>query len=58
MIKTVKPSDLFVGDILANEPDVHCTDVYVDHEGVWVEWSDGAQGFQERPVKIIRNQQH
>jgi hypothetical protein len=46
---------LRIGDFLASDPTVYVTDLYTDPEGVWVEWSDGDEGYMTRPVRVIRD---
>lgn len=51
-----RPEKLRIGDFLADEPTVYVTAIYNDDvDGIWVEWSDGDEGYLTRPVRVLRD---
>lgn len=49
------PADLREGDVLADEPEVSIIEVYADSDGYWIAFSDGAEGYFDRPLAILRD---
>lgn len=54
MIKLTRPADLQRGDeLVGTEFNVYVLEKYIDDDGVWIEFSDGSEGYLDRPIKVI-----